>query len=84
MSLTEEWRYIIGISEGRTVLMGPYPLEPDSTADTLAMEKFSPDSFEIFKYKSRDNARVTQQLKEGKIRLENQTIKQALERIKHK
>lgn len=76
------WKWVVGISEGRVVLLGPYPPDPDITAEEIAMEKFPTSDFEIVKMKYRSTVNATHALRH--MRLENSTIQEALERIRHK
>ena len=81
MTSKVQWKWVVGISEGKVVFLGPYPPDPNTRAEEIAVEKFDPNSYEVVKlpYYGRQNA--TGALKH--VRLENSTLREALERVKH-
>ncbi len=82
--MATEWKWVVGIDEGRFALLGPYPPDPDITAEEMAMEKFPTSDFEIIKMKFRSTVNATHALKHKRLEIQNVTIREALERIKHK
>ena len=71
--------WVVGLVDGRTVLLGPYNTE--DRANEVAMTKFT-DDFEVVELPYKDEVRVTKIIKARKLK--NSTLQEALERVRHK
>ena len=77
-----KWKWVIGMAEGKIILLGPYPDDPDTKAEEIALDKFDPNNYEIVKLTYYGKANATSAIKH--MRLENTTLQEALERVRHR
>jgi len=78
-AIGRKYFWIIGLHEGKTILLGPYGSEDAAT--TVGIEKLEGD-FSVIPLPTRNEARATRIIKARKLK-EGRSLGSALEKISH-